>query len=297
MTHIAPRPPILLSILIPTYNYKAGIERILKMLLPICADIEVLVFDDTPDSVIHTTIVDFADAMPLLTYRHNPTHVGAALGAGANWNALLDAASGEYVLLMHHDEVPLDRGFTDMVRNRLTSSPRADVYMLDIVLVHENLAPIRRHVPRWIRRWVPRHAPNFLFRRNVIGPTGTLIIRRDCTPRFDPNLRWLIDVDFYRRLIERTGKWAFATDIHVGSVQRSEGTITAQLSYHLAEIDTAERKVLAERHPRANLWLKASPGARLLWVETLVWAVLKMGVWSTALLQKAFRRGVYIDHR
>lgn len=297
MTHNAPKPPILLSILIPTYNYKPGIERILKMLMPITADIEVLVFDDTPDSVIQTTVVDFADAIPLLTYRHNPTHVGAALGAGANWNALLDAAAGEYILLMHHDEVPLDRRFTNMVRNLLTSSLRADVYMLDLVLVDENLAPIRRHMPWWIRSWVPRLVPNYLFRRNVIGPTGTLIIRRNCTPRFDPSLRWLIDVDFYRRLIEGTGTWAVATHIHVGSVQRSEGSITAQLSDHLAEIDTAERKVLVERYPEAKLWLKASSGARLLWMETVVWAVLKAGILSTALLQKACRRSHRIDYR
>lgn len=297
MAHIAPKHPVLLSILIPAYNYRAGVERIFQMLSPVSADIEVLVFDDTEDPVIQSTIAGFAEAMPLLTYRHNPTHVGAALGAGANWNALLDAASGEYVILMHHDETPLDRGFTDKVRNLLTSSWRADVHMLDLMLVDENLAPIRRHMPRWIRSWVPRHVPNYLFRRNVIGPTGTLIIRRNCTPRFDPSLRWLIDVDFYRRLIEGTGTWAVATDIHVGSVQRSEGSITAQLSDHLAEIDTAERKVLVERYPEAKLWLKASSGARLLWMETVVWAVLKAGILSTALLQKACRRSPRIDYR
>ncbi|AUJ65722.1 hypothetical protein B9057_15055 (plasmid) [Aestuarium zhoushanense] len=297
MTHITSKPPILLSILIPTYNYRAGIERILEVLSPTCEDIEVIVFDDTPDSGIQSTIMGFADTIPLLTYRHNPTHVGAALGAGANWNALLDAASGEYVLLLHHDEVPLDRGFTNMLRNRLTIRSRADVYMLDLVLVNENLDPIRRHVPSWVRCWVPRRAPNYLFRRNVIGPTGTLIIRRDCAPRFDPDLRWLIDVDFYRRLIDRTSKWAVATDIRIASVQRNVGTITAHLSDHLTEIDTAERKVLAERYPKAKLWLQASLGARLLWIETLAWAVLKMGIWSTALLQKTRRRSFRIDYR
>lgn len=274
VSRLMPAPP-LLSILIPTYDYQAGLERILSSLAPVTADVEVLVFDDTPEPSLEAVIARFADTMPGLRYRHNPTHTGAALGAGENWNALLDEAAGGYVLLMHHDETPLDSGFLNALRRRLTGPTPADAYMLDLMLVDEGLRPLRRHVPRRLRRLVPRHWPGYLFRRNVIGPTATLVIRRAVAPRFDPALRWLIDVDFYMKLFMSPLRWVEAPEIRIGSIQRSAGTITAELSARLAEIDAAERKVLAGRYPESRLWLGAPLGAPLRWAEALAWAGLR----------------------
>ncbi|WP_206678092.1 glycosyltransferase family 2 protein [Martelella limonii] len=267
-----------LSILIPTYRYAAGLERILSVLAPLPDDVEVLVFDDSPEPDLQAIIARFAKKMPRLSYRHNPTHSGASLGAGANWNALLEASSGEYVLLMHHDEVPLDRDFLDLLRERLSRPDASDAYMLDLMLVDEELRPIRRHTPRWMRRFVPGRTPTYLFRRNVIGPTGTMVIRRSVLPRFDPTLRWLIDVDFYVQLFQQNIDWMFEPDIRIGSVQRSEGSITASLSGRLGQIDAAERRMLAGRYPKARLWLGAPMGAPIRWMETLAWGVLRTGM-------------------
>lgn len=241
----------------PAYAYRDGLERILTALSPLPADIQLLIFDDTPDDSMSSLIERFRRCMPGLYYQHNPTALGAPLGAGANWNSLLDAATGEYVLLMHHDEVPLNADFLEALRVHLTGQNPADVLMLDLMLVDDGLQPLRRHVPSWLRRLVPRHWPGYLFRRNVVGPTATLVIRSHIAPRFDPNLQWLIDVDFYMRLCKSRYRWAEATEICIGSVQRREGTITVALSEGLAEIDAAERKVLAKRYPEARLWLGA----------------------------------------
>lgn len=281
-----------LSVLIPTYKYPVGLERILETLSPLPEDVEVLVFDDTPEPILQPIIQRFASRMPRLTYSHNPTQKGAALGAGANWNALLDAASGDYVMLLHHDEVPLDLIFLDELRRLLTDAALVDAYMLDLLLVDEDLSPISSHVPSWMRFLVPRYLPNYLFRRNVIGPTGTLVIRNECAPRFDPDLRWLIDVEFYIQLFRRVNHWKFEHNIRVGSVQRTKGTITAELSDCLERIVNAERKILAERYPEANFWLGESLASRFLWIETLAWGGFRGFMWGTAPLKRVFRKSL-----
>ena len=286
-----------LSVLIPTYEYPAGLERILEMLSPLPDDVEVLVFDDTPEPSLQPIIQRFASRMPRLTYSHNPTQKGAALGAGANWNALLDAASGDYVMLLHHDEVPLDPRFLDELLHLITGTALMDAYMLDLLLVDEDLSPISSHVPSWTRFLIPRHFPNYLFRRNVIGPTGTLVIRGECAPRFDPDLRWLIDVEFYVKLFRRVNHWKFEHKIRVGSVQRTTGTITAELSDCLKRIVTAERKKLADRYPEANFWLGESPASRFLWMETLAWGGFRGLMWSMAPLKRVFRKSLRVDYR
>lgn len=281
--------PLLLSILIPTYDYRPGLERILSSLAPLPADVEVLVFDDTPGTSLEAVIARFAGAIPGLRYRHNLTHTGSALGPGENWNALLDAAAGDYILLMHHDETPLCPSFFNSLRRHLTRSPTTDVYLLDLMLLDQELQPLRRHVPRWLRHLVVRYWPSYLFRRNVIGPTATLVFRRAVAPRFDPALRWLIDVEFYVKLFESPIRWTETPEICIGSVQRSRGTITAELSTHLREIDAAERKLLAERYPKYCLWLGSPLGAPLRWMEALGWAGLRGATQVMARLRSSKR--------
>lgn len=266
----------LLSILVPAYAYRDGLERILTALSPLPAEIEMLIFDDSLDDDLRSVVHAFEAQMPSLRYQHNLSDRGSPLGAGANWNALLDAARGEYCILMHHDEVPLEDTFISTLQIVLTTMPRPDVVMLDLLLVDEALRPLRRHVPAWLRQVVPRRVPGYLFRRNVIGPTATIVVRREITPRFDTTLRWLIDVEFYVRLCRAGLRWKIEPDIQIGSIQRSAGTITSELTNQLPTIDAAERESLIIRYPRDRLWLDTERGRLIRFFESFLWLSMRM---------------------
>lgn len=272
----------LLSILVPAYAYREGVERILEALDPLPSDFEVLIFDDSPAPVSAAWIASRAGRFPGLRYRHNPTELGAPLGPGRNWNALLDAAQGRYCLLMHHDELPLGPDFCGLLRRALTVEDPADVLLLDVVLLDDALRPLRAHVPGWLRKNIPRYAPGYLFRRNVIGPTGALVVRRAHFPRFDPSLRWLIDVELYVRLCRAGLRWRMPARPRVGSVQREGGTITASLGGDLRRIDAVERKILRPRFPADGIWLGAAAGRPLRGLEQVLWLALRIAgrVWS-----------------
>lgn len=265
----------LLSILIPSYRYAEGVDRILGNICPVPDDVEVLIFDDSPESDVAAVAHRYQAVAPQIIYRHNKNALGKALGAATNWNALLDHASGQYVMLMHHDEMPASPSFLSRIRDCLNTRKAPDVLLLDLLLLDHDLSKMRRHVPVWLRNVILKHAPGYLFRRNVIGPTACLVMRREVAPRFDTQLVWLIDVDFYYRLISKKLHWVTTRQASVGSVQRESGSITASISGQVKALNVSERNYLAKFHVGARIWLASPFWAPVRWFEAIVWAVFR----------------------
>ena len=244
-------PAIRLSILIPAYNYPAGVDRILKAVCPLPVGVEVIVMDDSASSDVADTVGRFRDAN--LSYQRNVP----AKGAVPNWNSLLDAARGTYVMLCHHDELPLGNDFAARLVSALDRKA-PDVLLLDLVLLDASLSHPRRHVPRLYRDAILRYCPGYLFARNLIGPTATIVARRDLYPRFDTRLKWMVDVDAYYRLRQRTKAWRTSRSLVIGSVQGGHRSITQTLQKDLTQIEGVERSLLTASHPEAAIWINLS---------------------------------------
>lgn len=243
----------LLSILLPAYRYREGVHRILSLLHPLpVADCELIVLDDSPDDEIEQEVMRWCSATGIqVAYQRNRP----ALGAAANWNALLDKARGKYCLLLHHDEFPLGDRFVMNLIQELRKDPDVDVIMLDCVLINPQNGQCRRHLPTWLRAFVVNRFPQYLFRRNVIGPTSSLVIRRILYPRFDVRLRWLIDVDIYVRLLKVAKCLRLRPQIQVGSILGRADSITTGLGSAIPQIAREEQAYLKEVHHTTSLWL------------------------------------------
>lgn len=265
---------MLLSILIPAYEYPHGIERILSRVLNCPShDIEVIVSDDSSSGEVHEIVARFKERFPrTLQYKRN----APSLGAVANWNSLLTSATGEYALLLHHDEYPLDESFIDVALASLRESPDVDVVVMEC-LVSSCLGRITRpHLPRVIRESVVMRWPDYLFRRNVIGPTSCLIVRTSLYPKFDLGLKWLVDVDAYVRLRRASRRWALSDRLTMVSDTNRAESITSSLRGGLRGLALQERKLLEAKHPK-SLLLSDSKWIRPLWlVESLLWRTMRV---------------------
>ena len=232
----------ILSVLIPAYAYKQGVLRILDALPLGSPEIEVIVHDDSPDAEIEAEMA--TERFRHVTYRHNVP----SLGAVANWNRLIEAAHGRYIVLIHHDEYPADPDFAERVLRALKDEPAPDIFLFGLRLRRKGVPHAFRLVPEALRRWLISDAPGYLLKRNFIGPSACLLMRRSIAPRFDPNLVWLVDVDFYLQALERARivKQSKAIDI-VSETVRAE-SITRSLSPDLGEIASRERRGLVDKH-------------------------------------------------
>lgn len=243
----------LLSILVPAFACSDGVRRILAhpQLLS-HEDCELIIYDNSSGDDIDKIVQWWKnDVEARVTYKHNRP----SLGAAANWNALLDAARGEHCLLMHDDEFPLGENFVEHLIAALREDPDIDVFLLDCVLCSPINGYNRRHLPMWLRSVVINRFPQYLFRRNVIGPTATLVVRRSLYPRFDVQLRWLLDVDLYVRLLKVAKRLKFCPKIQVGSTLGRPDSITASLGSSIPEIEREEQAYLRDIHHTDSLWL------------------------------------------
>lgn len=268
----------LLSILVPAYRYVEGVYRILTGLHPWPAkDCEVVVFDDSQDDEVERAVARWcATTGTQVRYHHNRP----ARGAAANWNSLLDAARGKYCLLLHHDEFPLTNHFVGDLVTALREDSGADLLMLDCVLVDHQSGWNRRHLPPWLRAVVVNRLPQYLFRRNVIGPTAALVARRSLYPRFDVRLRWLVDVDMYVRLLRVAEHVRLCPEVKIGSMLGRCDSITAHLGSSIPKMEQEERAYLHQLHPTAGLWLGPVPGESVMYgvlrtAEAMCWSSMR----------------------
>lgn len=264
----------LLTIAVPAYGYAEGVGRIFSRLWPLPQDCEVLVFDNSADDddEVEETVAGWCAATSMqVTYQRNRPEFGAA----GNWNALIDAAQGEFCWLLHHDEFPLSGQFLTKLTAVLRAEHDLDVLVLDCILVNPRTGQNRRHLPAWLRALVVKRFPGYLFRRNVIGPTAAVVARRSLYPRFDTKLRWLVDVDAYVRLLRVTKRVAMCPELQIGSLLGRGDSITARLAPSISQIENEERCYLKQREPAPGFWL--GPGAQEPRFKLLVRAAESVG--------------------
>ena len=261
---------ILLSILLPAYNYAAGIEKIFNQLdllaIPsLWHRIEIIVMDDSNNNNVENRMKSVVDTIECVRYtRNNP-----AAGPCKNWNMLIEQAQGKYYILMHHDEFPLTKDFISKALQNIEENNNVDMIMMDCILMNKSTNSLRRHIPSFIRRKVFDLCPEYLFRRNIIGPTAALIIKRSLHSTFDCKLTWLIDVDMYYQLRKKIKHWMFSENLKIASYIDRNDSITEKLRSKISEIRQKEYKCLSIKHVDALVWLSDKRFYMVL--ESLLW--------------------------
>ena len=271
-----PEDPFL-SVLVPAYEYPEGIQRILQALLPTeGVPLEILIHDDSASDRVQTVVLPWQEAYPrTVRYRRNAKPSGAV----NNWNGLLTSARGQYLLLLHHDELPLTEGFSHAIQNEVQAMGTPRVLVLDLLLASRGNVRLRRHVPLWSKRLLLRSCPTYLYARNLIGAPSSWVVRREGCPAFDPQLQWLVDVDWYARILGGPGSVRISPNVQVASVQGEHRSITATLGSGITGLRKQEAEYLLQSG-RQNIALRIlrhrTFGDRVIRiVEVLAWATFR----------------------
>jgi glycosyltransferase involved in cell wall biosynthesis len=193
------------SVCIPAFEQPAFFRRALESVAEqTFSSYEVVVTDDSRDDSIER-IVEQHGGGEEIRYQRNRERKGSP----ENWNEAIRLARGEYVKVLHHDDWFADRHALEEFVALLDDNPRAafgfsasNARGADgmLLFVHrpsdERLAEIRRR-------------PSALLLGNWIGSPSATIYRRSAGLLFDPRLRWVVDIDFYVRILHG-GSFAFA---------------------------------------------------------------------------------------
>jgi len=272
------RPRPLLSVLVPTYNHAHGLGRIVTSLGALAqgSEIELRVHDDSSDDRAAEAIEQIVRTCACGIYQRNQPSQGAV----RNWNGLLDAAVGEYALLMHHDEY-FERAQTlKETLTRLHEDPGIDGIVFPCRVVSARFPQGRLHMPAWIARWIVDHYPGYMLRRNPFGAPSTVLLRRSMYPRYDDRLRWLVDCELYvRAIVAHRPRLIFLTGPGVVSDGAGAVSITASMGPSIKPIMADELRLLQRQGlPQARgAWLvSASSAAKLARTfESVAWTAFR----------------------
>lgn len=228
--------------------------------------IECLVSDDSrTDDVLNAVRNHRLFKEARLTYIHNK----GGKGAVNNWNKLMDSATGDFLLFMHHDEYPRKPSFYALLFERLYSMKELDILVLRCCKTWLAGERFRAHMPYRLTRLVTENAPSMLLLHNVVGSPSNIVLRNARKLYFDESLRWLVDVEWMVRLISQPHfKVRVSKDLEVLSVYHAPTSITKSLGNNLGQLRQIEFSALDNS-------LKNRKIHKLIFSKSFFWASLR----------------------
>lgn len=228
-----------LSICIPTYRQ---IDYLRETLRSVQAqsfnDYELIISDDTPDDSVSRLVESF-NFGDILRYHRNPI----ALGSPENWNEAVRQARGVYIKLLHHDDRLAHPDALSAFVRMLDEHPESN-FAFGASLV-ENITSKKSRIHRPSAAQLERLAvaPEELFFGNIIGAPSATIYRNGLGIEYDQRMKWLVDIDFYIRVLQQNPSFIFSQEPQVVTTSGANHQITNS-SENNAEVEILEYALL-----------------------------------------------------
>lgn len=186
------------SICVPAYGNPEGIRRLLASIKEQdFTDYEVILTDDSPDDSVRAAAL--GAGMEGLHYHKNETR----LGATGNWNEAVRRAKGEYIKMMHHDDWFSRPDSLGCFVKLLDDAPKAALAFCGSwqVTLGQPADRFARCISDENEAMIREDWRN-LFLGNYIGAPSATIYRKN-DQEYEPKLTWVMDMEYYMRLLEK----------------------------------------------------------------------------------------------
>jgi len=209
------------SICIPTYKHPDFLKRCLDSVLQQdFTNYEIIITDDSPDDSISRLAETYNDER-IHYYKNDRT-----LGSPRNWNKAISKAKGEYIKILHHDDWLAEPYSLRKYVELLNNNPDADIAFSASCDIDEK-GEKKSHIANETSLKKIEKDPPAIYLGNAIGAPSVCIFRNNKGYEFDPNLVWLVDIEFYIRLITAKRIFSYNPEILV-NIGISEFQITQQ---------------------------------------------------------------------
>ena len=198
----------ILTIIIPTYDnvlgFSKSIDKLRQQKEYNKSDVSLIISDDSNNENIYKYYKSVESSFDNIAYFRGPQ-----LGAVMNWNISMERSSSDYLMFIHHDEYILSEFFLNKILKILVAK---DIDLLVLPLVKEKKAKFFKHYPIRLKSIFIRF-PSLLFSCNPFGPPSVLILRSNISEKFDSNLSWFVDVEWYFRILIKRPKVKVLNDM------------------------------------------------------------------------------------
>lgn len=216
-----------LSVVIPTYEPTEFLVDTLRSVLAQdlgSAQMQIAIVDD------HSSKANILDLLEQVgqTERIELHEHRERLGLAGNWNRAVEIARGEFVHILHQDDI-VQPGFYAALLNGLRSSERIGMAFCRHAFINERDAVERiSHRERWRAGALPRWLDRISERQRIQCPSA--IVRRNVYERlggFREDLRYALDWEMWVRIASAYDVWYEPRVL--ASYRRHRGAETARL--------------------------------------------------------------------
>lgn len=191
---------VFISICIPAYKRVSFLRRLLDSIqIQTYRYFEVVLTDDSPDNEVFELCRAHSLADSISYFKNEKK-----LGTPENWNESIRRARGEWIKLMHDDDWFTNPGALKIFAEAVNQNPGKNFFFSayrDVYLDRDENTTKEVHISgQWQK--ILEKDPRALLASNRIGPPSVTCHRRNPTVLYDPTLKWLVDIDFYIRILQ-----------------------------------------------------------------------------------------------
>lgn len=186
------------SICIPAYEQPKNLEKCLESIsIQNFKDFEVIVTDDSKSDELIPIIDYFRNNINIKYYRNSPSK-----GSPENWNESIRYAKGKYIKILHHDDYFFKSDSLEKMVNLLENNPQNKILFCSSRHVDSSYNYYSSHILTEDNMNKIKNEPQILFLGNLIGAPSIMMYHRDIEIYFDKRMKWLVDLDFYIRILK-----------------------------------------------------------------------------------------------
>lgn len=209
-----------ISICIPAYKRAQYLTRLLQSVsLQRYTDYEVIVTDDSPGDEVKLVCKAFEEKVALRYHKN-----ASSLGTPANWNEAIQLAKGAWIKLMHDDDWFADENALQKFADAAAAA-QSDFIFSAYINVFEKTQQEKTVFPELFRLKKGKKQPAVLVAKNFIGPPSVTLHKNDGKYAYDTTLKWLVDIDMYRRRIEEQGFYYIQSPLIKVGISETQVTI------------------------------------------------------------------------
>lgn len=199
--------PKLISVCIPTYEMYGLGYVFLKQSFDILTsqtfkDFDIVISDHSKTDAVKNVCDEYLNKLDIKYFEYNNPVVGLSL----NTNNTMANATGKLLKILFLDDFLYnDKSLEIIVEN---FNPLKDKWLA-------TACEHTRDGKTFYKTHLPRNNRNIHLRNNSIGSPSVLTIINEDPLMFDPNLKWLVDRDYYKRLYDKYGDAKIVNEIGV----------------------------------------------------------------------------------
>jgi len=230
------------SICIPAYRRPHHFQRLLSSIAAqTFKDLEIIITDDSPGTEVEAVIKKFP-GLPVQYYKNE-----RQIGSPGNWNQAIKRSNAHWIQLLHSDDW---YAFPHSLEQfaELAKIPGKNFIFSSSKEINEVTGKIKLMRMDEKTRSTLKD-PLILLYENLIGHPSVVMHRRDPEIAYDTSFRWVVDIDFYIRYLQKHDGWQFIDEplINIGV----DETMISHTSYKNPQVEIPEYLGLLAKFPGA----------------------------------------------